>query len=174
MAILAIFLDPPRKDVKVAQLARFAVRVRRLVGVRGRVDILITSSRRLQELNLIFRKRDKPTDVLSFPRGDGTGGDIAISAEIAAENAARFGHTTSDELKILMLHAMLHLAGYDHERDNGEMASRETALRRKLKLPGALTERSEPFNRARRRRREGPKAKRPEPKGRQAEARSFL
>ena len=128
--------------MNLAQLERFARRAQRLAGVSGQVDILIAGNRQLQKLNLRFRKKDKPTDVLSFARHNAAGGDIAISAEIAAENAARFGHSASDELKILILHAMLHLAGYDHERDNGEMASRETALRRKLKLPGALTERS--------------------------------
>jgi probable rRNA maturation factor len=125
-------------------LARFARRAQRLSGVSGQVDILIAGNRRLRELNRCFRKKDKPTDVLSFPRdqASGGGGDIAISAEIAAKNAARYGHPAAAELKVLILHGMLHLAGYDHERDNGEMAARETALRRRLKLPSTLIERT--------------------------------
>ena len=105
------------------------------------MDILITSNQRLRDLNRRFRRKDRPTDVLSFPNPGG-GGDIAISAGIAAENAARYGHAPVEELKILILHGMLHLAGYDHERDNGEMAAREAALRRQLGLPNSLTERS--------------------------------
>ena len=62
--------------------------------------------------------------------------------EIAGENAARLGHSVADEVKILLLHGVLHLAGYDHEADDGEMAAREQQLRRKLKLPDALIERS--------------------------------
>ena len=104
--------------------------------------MLITGNRRLRELNHRFRQKDKPTDVLSFPSPDDGGGDISISAEIAAANAACYGHPVSDELKILILHGLLHLAGYDHERDNGEMAARETVLRRRLKLPTTLIERS--------------------------------
>lgn len=86
--------------------------------------------------------------MLSFPRRNQVkniaeaGGDIAISAEIAAANAARYGHAAFDELKILILHGMLHLAGYDHERDNGEMAAKEAALRKRFGLPNTLIERS--------------------------------
>ena len=74
-------------------------------------------------------------------RGGGSG-DIAISAEIAASNAGRLGHSAGDELKILILHGLLHLAGYDHETDAGEMAREEARLRRALRLPVALIERS--------------------------------
>jgi probable rRNA maturation factor len=74
--------------------------------------------------------------VLSFPRDDG--GDIAICMDIARENADMYDHSLSQELKILLLHGMLHVAGYDHETDNGEMAERETRLRSRLKLPTTL------------------------------------
>lgn len=158
--------------MNLAQLERFARRAQQLAGVSGQVDILIAGNRQLQKLNVRFRKKDKPTDVLSFAGHNGAGGDIAISAEIAAENAARFGHSAPDELKILILHAMLHLAGYDHERDNGEMASRETALRRKLKLPGALTERS--FSHRGHRARPIAKGQKPRGRSRQPEAGSLL
>jgi probable rRNA maturation factor len=68
-------------------------------------------------------------------------GDVAISAEIAASNARRLGHSPSEEIKILVVHGLLHLRGYDHERDHGEMARKEEKLRTELKLPVALIER---------------------------------
>jgi len=131
--------------VNTAGLGTFARRVQRLARVAGQVDVLITGNRRIRVLNRRFRKKDKPTDVLSFPRPNG--GDIAISAELAAANALRYGHAASDELKILILHGMLHLAGHDHERDNGEMAAREAVLRRQLGLPGSLIARNQPGRR---------------------------
>ena len=135
-----LIIERPLEKVSPSGLQRFARRAQKLAGIPGEVDILITGARRLRELNRRFRKKDKATDVLSFSRPEG--GDIAISSEIAAANAARYGHAPADELKILILHGMLHLAGYDHERDNGEMASRENALRRRLGLPDALIKRS--------------------------------
>jgi len=136
-------------------LARFAARARRAAGVSGRVDILIASSREIQELNRQFRRKNKPTDVLSFPAGNaarGIAGDIAISADIAAENAYRLGHEPVDELKILILHGMLHLAGYDHESDSGEMAREEERLRKELKLTDNLIARANGAGARRRRR----------------------
>jgi len=100
-------------------------------------------------LNRQFRAKDLPTDVLSFPspslppnKPAPTAGDIAISVEIAAQNAGKLGHSTAEEVKILVLHGILHLAGFDHERDNGEMARKEARLRRTLGLPLALIERN--------------------------------
>jgi probable rRNA maturation factor len=68
-------------------------------------------------------------------------GEVAISADIALQNSLRLGHSVGQEIKILALHGILHLAGFDHERDNGEMARKEKTLRRALKLPAALIER---------------------------------
>jgi probable rRNA maturation factor len=127
-------------DVSQKELQRFARRAQEMAGVSGEVDILIADNRRLQELNRRFRRKNKPTDVLSFPRPQG--GDIAISADIALENADRYGHAATDELKILVLHGMLHLAGYDHETDNGRMAKTEAELRSRLKLPASLIDRA--------------------------------
>jgi probable rRNA maturation factor len=104
------------------------------------VNILIASNTRLRDLNRRFRHKNKPTDVLSFPRP--SGGDIAISAQIALDNAHHYGHSLADELKILVLHGMLHLAGFDHESDNGRMARAEARLRSQLKLPASLIDRS--------------------------------
>ena len=135
-----IIFEASLDHVDEADLNRFARRARKLAGVSGEVSVLITGNRQVRQLNRRFRKKDKATDVLSFPRD--TGGDIAISAQIAAENAKRYGHAPADELKVLILHGMLHLAGYDHETDNGGMAARESVLRKKLKLPGSLIQRA--------------------------------
>lgn len=129
----------------VSQLAlsRFAARASRAAGLSGSLDILITNNDELQRLNREFRKKDKPTDVLSFPSDvDGIAGDIAISADIARENGAKLGHGTATELKVLILHGILHLNGFDHERDKGEMAATERRLRAELGLPEGLIERA--------------------------------
>ena len=134
---------PASKATSAETLSRFATRVQRALGLAGEVNIGITSNREMQALNRRFRKRNKPTDVLSFPSTTpGVAGDIAISLEIAADNAAELGHSLAAEVKILILHGMLHLAGYDHEIDDGEMHEHETELRRKLKLPVGLIERT--------------------------------
>ena len=140
-----ILFEQPVNGAKVAALERFARKVQRLLGLSAGISILISDDRRIRELNRNFRKKDKATDVLSFPRQDGSGkpgGDIAISVEIAAKSASGLGHTLAKELKLLILHGMLHLAGHDHERDNGEMATREGSLRKQLSLPTTLIERA--------------------------------
>jgi probable rRNA maturation factor len=73
--------------------------------------------------------------------GKEVAGDLAISADIAQENAKRLGHPVAEEIKILVLHGILHLAGFDHEKDNGEMARQERRLRRRLKLELGLIDR---------------------------------
>ncbi|MBI2677918.1 MAG: rRNA maturation RNase YbeY [Candidatus Koribacter versatilis] len=134
--------------VSRAELERFTTRARRAVGLRGEANILVGGNAELRRLNREFRRKDKPTDVLSFPavRGKkvakGEAGDIAISATIAQANARRLGHSTARELKILILHGLLHLAGYDHEKDSGEMRRQEDRLRARLGLPVALISRS--------------------------------
>jgi probable rRNA maturation factor len=133
-------------SVNPRMLAQFAGSARRAAGLHGRVDVLITSSTEMRGLNLRFRGKDAPTDVLSFPsQSDATpsaAGDIAISADIARANAARLGHSVGDEIKVLILHGVLHLAGYDHETDGGRMARKERKLRRELRLPESLIERT--------------------------------
>jgi len=131
-----------------AALTKFVTRARRAAGVRRAVSVLITSSRELQALNHRFRGKNKPTDVLSFPAmpelSKDFAGDVAISGEIAAQNARRLGHSVGEEIRILALHGLLHLAGYDHERDHGEMERKEAGLRKSLGLPIGLIERSGP------------------------------
>jgi probable rRNA maturation factor len=90
---------------------------------------------------------DKATDVLSFPAdasmpgAEKFAGDLAISVPTARRQGAAYGHSLAIELKVLMLHGLLHLAGYDHETDSGQMARRERVLRAKLGLPQGLIER---------------------------------
>jgi probable rRNA maturation factor len=129
-----------------AALARFVARARRRVKLPGEVNVLVTSSQELRVLNRRFRGEDQPTDVLSFVAAPGfaedLAGDIAISAEIAKQNARLLGHSAVLEIKVLVLHGVLHLAGYDHECDQGAMAGKEAKLRRSLGLPAGLIERN--------------------------------
>jgi probable rRNA maturation factor len=141
-----IILRKPVAGVSESSLARFVGKAAHALKLKGSVHVLVTGNRELQALNRRFRGKDKPTDVLSFPPmagfAAGLAGDIAISAEIAARNARQLGHSTAAEVKILALHGILHLAGYDHERDNGAMAKKEQGLRISLGLPVSLIERS--------------------------------
>ena len=108
---------------------------------RGReIACLITGDPELRRLNRRFRGANYATDVLSFPSA--AGGEIVISLDRAAAQAAEQGHTIDQELRILMLHGALHLAGMDHETDSGEMAAAETRWRKRLGLPCGLIERT--------------------------------
>ncbi|MGI8918658.1 MAG: rRNA maturation RNase YbeY [Pyrinomonadaceae bacterium] len=106
----------------------------------GNATIAFVSDRQIQELNRRFRGIDKATDVLSFPAGDETSGattnlgDIAISLERAAVQAKENQLTLDEEIAQLILHGLLHLCGYDHETDKGEMNRLELKLREKLKI----------------------------------------
>ena len=135
-------------DLTQLALDRFLARARRAAGLKGRVNVLLTSSAEMKSLNRRFRGKDRPTDVLSFPAEPEVrkqfAGEIAISAEIATKNARALGHAPAEEVKILALHGLLHLRGYDHECDNGPMARREEQLRAKLHLPLGLIERTNP------------------------------
>jgi probable rRNA maturation factor len=131
-------------------LQRFVLRARRAVRLRDTVNVLVTNSAELRSLNRRFRGADKATDVLSFPAAPPRVsakrmvGDVAISADIARDNAKRLGHSLADEVKILVLHGILHLAGFDHEHDRGEMARKESQLRRQFRLEAGLIERAQP------------------------------
>jgi len=140
---MKVILLQEADGVRQHALSRFAGQAKTAAGVAGEVCVVITSKQEVQGLNRRYRRKNKATDVLSFPSTFPTvAGDIAISAEIAAETAGELGHSVETELKILILHGLLHLAGYDHENDTGEMKARETALRRKFKLPLGLIERT--------------------------------
>ena len=153
-----INIDPPSSPsasaLSKSSLTRFLNRARQAVGLPGEVDVLLADDPPLRRLNKSFRGKNKPTDVLSFPTpaeiASTHAGDLAISLETAARQAATYGHTLQDEVRILLLHGLLHLSGEDHETDNGEMAKREADLRRELKLPNNLIDRVTPTKRSRR------------------------
>ena len=160
-----VILNKRVAGVDENSLERFVTRARRAIGLRGGITVLITSSREMRSLNGRFRGKKKATDVLSFPpqfRSPRFAGDIAISGEIASENARRLGHSPADEIKILALHGVLHLAGFDHESDNGKMAKVEDRLRGKFSLPCTLIKRTvAPKNSKSRRPRAAAKNRRP-------------
>lgn len=121
--------------------------------VRGDVAVALVSDRHVQRLNRQYRRHDHPTDVLSFPASDLDGrrprageplGDIVIATGVARRQARDAGHSYNTELRILALHGLLHLLGYDHDdrRDAGRMARAEHRLRRAGGLPAGLIERS--------------------------------
>jgi probable rRNA maturation factor len=123
---------------------------------RGEVTIAIVGDRRMRILNRAFRGKDYATDVLSFPvggrepggsrhgRAPRSLGDIVIAAGVAARQAREHGHTTSVEFKVLALHGLLHLIGYDHDApdDNGRMARAEARLRARAGLPSSVIARA--------------------------------
>ncbi len=142
-----VIIRKAAKGISERALARFAQRARQAAGLCGQVNVVLTSSRDIRALNRRFRGKDKPTDVLSFPPipvvADEFSGDIVISADIASRNARLYRHAPAQELKIMILHGMLHLAGFDHESDRGEMARTEERLRRELGLSDGLIRRAD-------------------------------
>lgn len=127
-----------------SSLRRFGARALKMIGLEGDVAILVTTNRRMRELNRWYRQKNHATDVLSFPGNPKLdhAGDIAISAEMAQRNARKLGHSVINELKVLILHGLLHLGGYDHEADSGEMAGLEDHIRSRLGLPNSLIKRT--------------------------------
>lgn len=133
-------------------LQQFLEEITRRVTDGRSISCLITSDGEIRKLNKQFRGKDYATDVLSFcPAAPGeSAGDIAISVDRASAQAQEHGHSLEDELRILMLHGALHLAGMDHETDSGEMASAEARWRKRLGLPVGLIERTNDAKKARR------------------------
>jgi probable rRNA maturation factor len=132
-------------------LARFLAAAQKAVRLKGQVTVLLTTDAAIRKLNRRFRGKNKATDVLSFPAAglgaEDIAGDLAVSVTTALRQAAEQAHSLSTEIKVLILHGLLHLAGYDHEADAGQMARRERLLRAKLGLPQGLIERSTKANR---------------------------
>ncbi len=114
----------------------FAEKALDAIGRQGSsVTLAFISDNRIRKLNQQFRNIDKATDVLSFPADEnGNLGDIAISVDTAATQAKENGLTFDNEIAQLILHGLLHLSGYDHETDNGEMNRLELRLRKKLAI----------------------------------------
>jgi probable rRNA maturation factor len=133
-----------RVRVAVHPLQRFYERVRGELGFAPEsVTVQLVSDKDMAQLNLTFRNKKGPTDVLSFPANGARPapgaqyiGDIAISPETARRNARQFSRSLAMEMKILLLHGMIHLAGYDHETDRGEMERLERRLRKRLGVAG--------------------------------------
>jgi probable rRNA maturation factor len=146
--------------ISVDDLEKFSARVRKLLKIPAdAITVCLVSSADIAKWNRAYRGKNRPTDVLSFTT-DGSNakqrihksppkrtsaksrvdvsmpywGDIAIAPAIARQNARRFGREFNDEMRILILHGILHLMGYDHETDNGQMDRREMRLRRQLGL----------------------------------------
>jgi probable rRNA maturation factor len=142
-SLSTVIFRPAAGRLPRAGLRQLAAQVERTVAGGRHFTVLITTDAELRRLNRQFLGRDYPTDVLSFPdpAPDGFLGEIAISAERAAEQARERGHTRKDELGILLLHGVLHLLGMDHERDRGAMARAERRHRKRLGLPAGLIER---------------------------------
>jgi probable rRNA maturation factor len=127
-------------------LALYLKAAQEVVRLKGQVTVLLTTDAAIRDLNRRFRGKNKATDVLSFPAeglgAEGIAGDMAISVATAMRQADWQGHSLATEIKVLMLHGLLHLAGCDHEADAGQMARRERVLRGRLRLPLGLIERA--------------------------------
>ena len=138
-----------RRPIRAVGLASWLSRVAP-ARVRGEVSVALVSDARVRALNRTYRGFDCATDVLSFPAaavvpipGGSPSflGDIAIAVGVAARQASAAGHSLGTELRVLALHGLLHLVGYDHEQDDGEMATIETRLRARAGLRTGLIER---------------------------------
>jgi probable rRNA maturation factor len=123
-------------DINLEELVKITLEVTDLD-----VELLITTNDKIKELNKEFRGIDKATDVLSFPfdvMPFAPLGSIAISSDFVIQKAKEFGHSEANELKLLYIHALLHLLGYDHEIDSGEHRKEEERLINKFNLPNSL------------------------------------
>jgi probable rRNA maturation factor len=143
-------MTPPRRltiDVVTSGATRAPGLGRWLASIaparaRGTMTIAIVPDGRVQQLNRRYRRKDAATDVLSFPSDDrGYLGDVVIAAGVARRQARQAGHSLQHELRVLALHGLLHLLGYDHERDAGRMARVEARLRLRGGLREGLIER---------------------------------
>ncbi|MFQ5694807.1 MAG: rRNA maturation RNase YbeY [Terriglobia bacterium] len=126
-----------RLRVEEAALSAFTAALRRELRLAPEsFTVALVSDRAIARLNRRHRGLSSPTDVLSFPAREGNGylGDVVISTETARRNARRYRHKTEEEIKLLILHGVLHLLGEDHETDDGRMTRRERTLRRRLGL----------------------------------------
>ena len=146
--------DGSGRSIRAQGLTRWLARVAP-PRARGEVAIALVSDARVRHLNRKYRRKDQATDVLSFPadspRRSAHLGDIVIATGVAKRQAREAGHSYDTELRVLALHGLLHLLGYDHDaaRDGGRMARLESRLRRAGGLREGLIERETPVARAR-------------------------
>lgn len=136
-----------RVKLRLPELRQFLLRLQREVAPVRAFSLCLVSDAAMRRYQRRFRGKDAPTDVLSFGSGNGGGrwaGDLLISAETARRQARRLGHTAETEIKVLALHGLLHLLGFDHQapRETVRMAGAERRWRRRLALPESLTERA--------------------------------
>ncbi|MPY88061.1 MAG: rRNA maturation RNase YbeY [Luteitalea sp.] len=156
-ALTVTVCGPDGRAARAPGLARWLVSVAPRAW-RGSVTVVLVSDRRMRTLNRVWRSVDRATDVLSFPmakssrRSGGRGreprtavpphiGDIVIATGVAERQAREAGHSLTTELRVLALHGLLHVVGYDHTRDAGAMARMERRLRGRGGLPLGLIER---------------------------------
>jgi len=113
------------------------------------IELIITNNASITKLNHEYRDKNSPTDVLSFPIDSTLAhtplGSIVISADFVKERSEVFDHTEEDELSLLFIHGLLHLLGYDHEVDKGEMRAKEKKIIEAFALPSSLIIRTEEF-----------------------------
>jgi len=132
---------PPERRVRalLSRAARLVPRSRiQNPGSRIEVSVLFCGDRRMRALNRRYRRKDAATDVLAFPaEAPGLLGDIVVSVPYASRQARRRGEAPAREIERLLLHGLLHLSGYDHETDDGQMEALEMRLRRRLALAEA-------------------------------------
>jgi probable rRNA maturation factor len=146
----SILFRRPAADARPRALQNYVRRLETEVAKGRTFECLVTGDAEVRKLNREFRGKDEATDVLSFLSGPAQSrrpaplGSIAISIARARAQARAFHHSTETEVRILMLHGVLHLLGYDHESDNGRMARAEKRWRALLGLPNGLIERVQP------------------------------
>lgn len=137
-----------RRGVRAARVHRDAVRLLELLGVRGELSVALVGDAEIRALNAAYRGADRPTDVLAFAQREGADaevhpdllGDVVISLDTAARQAAARGVSLADEVRTLLIHGVLHVLGYDHERSAVEarrMFAKERELARRLALVDA-------------------------------------
>lgn len=110
------------------------------------IELILTTNDEIKSINKEHRNIDKSTDVLSFPYEAipmGPLGSIMMSEDHITEKAFEYGHSNMDEIALLFIHGLLHLVGYDHEVDNGEMRKKERTLIEKFNLPISLIVRTQ-------------------------------
>lgn len=135
---ISVFNKQQKVSVDVSSLRRFLQRIARQVGLRSDCCVVLVDDQAIRKYNLQFRGKPEATDVLSFPypqeeweKSEPYQGDVVISVEMANRQKKR---SLLEELKILSVHGVLHLLGYDHEGDEGEMKKLEVGLREQFNL----------------------------------------
>jgi probable rRNA maturation factor len=138
-----------RHKLSLAGLRAFMRQAQEAAGVRGDYSVCLAGDAEIKELNRRYRHCDEVTDVLAFAADEGEPadgrylGDLVVSVDTARRQAEELGHPVDREVRVLILHGLLHLAGFDHETDQGEMQRIEEKLRSRLGLPVGLITRAQ-------------------------------